>query len=189
MVERQHRNQVEVTWKATPETGTRNYRSYSRDHRVYAAGKIAEIPGSSIPMFHGDGSRYNPEELLIASLSSCHLLWVLHLCATAGIVVTEYTDSASGVMREEPGKGGRVTEVTLHPRMLITDPSRIEDARSLHARAHEFCYIASSVNFPVTIEPEVAARDHTTDERETSPTEQSSSMESLNSDAPTARYP
>ncbi|MGA7923095.1 MAG: OsmC family protein [Thermoplasmata archaeon] len=159
MSEREHRYQVEVTWSAKSGAGTTDYRSYHRDHHIRAPGKVADIPASSVPMFRGDASRYNPEELLVAALSSCHMLWMLHLSAEAGIVVVEYTDQASGVMTEEPGKGGRFTAVTLRPRMWITERARVEDARGLHPRAHQLCFIANSVNFPVQVDPVVDVRE------------------------------
>ncbi len=113
------------------------------------------IPGSSDPAFRGDGSRYNPEELLVAALSGCHMLWVLHLCTEAGIVVTAYEDSPVGTMRENQDGSGEFTAVVLHPRMTIVDGSQIEQARSLHQRAHQMCFIARSVNFRVSHEPEI----------------------------------
>jgi len=116
------------------------------------------IPGSSDPHFRGDGTRYNPEELLVASLSTCHMLWMLHLCATAGIVITEYSDAAEGVMNENPDGSGEFVSVTLYPRITITDPARVADAMALNDRAHGVCYIARSVSFPVHHKPEVTAR-------------------------------
>lgn len=140
-----HQFRMQLGWTGR----TSGYTEYSRNHELSGSGKAAAIQGSSDPGFRGDGSRYNPEELLVASLSACHMLWVLHLCADAGIVVTEYTDDASGEMMLEPGGSGHFTEVTLRPRMTITDAARVAEATALHDRAHELCFIASSVNFPV----------------------------------------
>ena len=108
-------------------------------------------------MFRGDSARYTPEELLVASLSTCHMLWFLHLCADAGIVVTEYEDAASGEMSENADGSGEFTLVILRPRVVITDSARIADAMALHPLAHELCFIARSVNFPVQHEPMVVA--------------------------------
>jgi organic hydroperoxide reductase OsmC/OhrA len=100
-------------------------------------------------VFRGDGSRYNPEELLVASLSACHMLWVLHLAADAGIVITDYRDEAEGEMDDQ------FRLVTLRPQMMITDETRIAEAEAIHHRAHELCFIARSVNFPVRCEPRI----------------------------------
>ena len=113
--------------------------------------------GSSDPAFRGDPSRYSPEELLVGSLSACHMLWFLHLCSEAGIVVTDYRDDAAGTMAEHQDGGGEFTNVILHPRVVITDPSRIAEATALHRRAHELCFITRSMNFPVQHQPIVVA--------------------------------
>jgi organic hydroperoxide reductase OsmC/OhrA len=143
-----------ITWTGNLGTGTSGYREYSRNHEINAAGKPM-MPGSSDPHYRGDGSRYNPEELLVASLASCHMLWVLHLCADAGITVVEYTDEASGTMRESADGSGEFTRVLLRPCMTITDAAQLELAKSLHAKAHEMCFIARSVRFPVVHQPVV----------------------------------
>jgi organic hydroperoxide reductase OsmC/OhrA len=119
--------------------------------------KSAPIRCSSDPVFRGDPSRYNPEELLVGALSACHMLVLLHLSADAGIVVTGYSDQAEGEMMEHPDGSGEFTRVILRPRMTITDPARIPDAIALHHRVHELCFIARSVNFPVEVEPAVTA--------------------------------
>ena len=158
MESRSHNYEVRTTWTGNTGSGTANYRAYKRDHEISAEGKQAPIPGSSDPVFRGDPSRYNPEELLVGALSACHMLWMLHLCADAGITITSYTDLASGVMAEHPDGSGRFTEVTLHPVMTITDGSRIQEAEALHARAHGLCAMANSVNFPVHCSPAVQAQ-------------------------------
>lgn len=162
MTAREHRYRITTTWTGNLGTGTSDYRAYSRNHEIMIAGKSASLAGSSDALFRGDPARYTPEELLVASLSACHMLWFLHLCADAGIVVTEYEDAASGAMSEhvvpEPDPGaGEFTSVVLRPRAVITDSARIADAMALHARAHQFCFIARSVNFPVQHEPVVVA--------------------------------
>jgi organic hydroperoxide reductase OsmC/OhrA len=120
------------------------------------AGK-ALILGSSDPAFRGDGTRWNPEELLVASLSSCHQLWYLHLCADAGVVVVAYVDEAVGVMEEASDGGGQFVSVTLRPRVVIASGGDLEKAHSLHEAAHEKCFIARSVQFPVNCEATITA--------------------------------
>jgi organic hydroperoxide reductase OsmC/OhrA len=147
-----HAYQTQLHWAADGD-GTKTYRSYSRDFTIGASGK-PPIPGSSDPAFRGDAARYNPEELLVASLSSCHMLWYLHLCSRSGIAVLEYRDDAIGTMEEDARGAGRFVRVELRPAVTIAagdDPSR---AVALHDEAHRFCFIARSVNFPV----EIAAR-------------------------------
>jgi organic hydroperoxide reductase OsmC/OhrA len=154
---REHQYRVTTTWTGNLGTGTSDYRAYSRNHEIKILGKHAPLPGSADAAFRGDPARYTPEELLVASLSTCHMLWFLHLCADAGIVVTEYEDAASGTMAEHPDGSGEFTGVVLHPRAVITDRARIPDATSLHHRAHNLCFIARSVNFPVEHEPVIVA--------------------------------
>ena len=144
-----HNYHITTEWTGNLGSGTASYRAYSRNHQISAVEKTAPIHGSSDPQFRGDGARYNPEELLVASLSTCHMLWVLHLCADVGIVVTAYEDDATGEMAENADGSGQFTRVVLRPRMTITDGARVEDARALHGKAHHFCFIARSVNFPV----------------------------------------
>src|SRR5581483_3047159 len=118
-MERSHRYTIVNRWTGNLGPGTSSYRSYSRSHEISGAGKSVTIPGSSDPAFRGDASRYNPEELLLGALSACHMLWVLHLCADAGIVITEYVDEAEGEMAEHADGSGEFTRVTLRPRMKI----------------------------------------------------------------------
>jgi organic hydroperoxide reductase OsmC/OhrA len=140
-----------IAWTGNRGTGTSAYRAYGRDHVIRIAGK-PDIPASSDAAFRGDPDRHTPEEMLVASLSSCHMLWYLHLCSDAGIVVTAYEDEAEGVMTVGTDGGGRFVEVVLHPRVTLADPARTEEARALHRPAHEKCFIANSVNFPVRTE-------------------------------------
>ncbi|MFE2410887.1 OsmC family protein [Kitasatospora sp. NPDC059408] len=148
-----HTYTTEVTWTGNRGTGTGDYRSYGRDHDVAADGRPT-IPGSSDPAFRGDPARWNPEQLLLASISQCHLLWYLHLCAVNGVVVTSYVDNPVGTMAETP-EGGHFTSAVLHPRIEVASAGMVEKALALHADAHRACFIASSVNFPVRHEPVV----------------------------------
>lgn len=153
MLEHAHSFNVTTTWTGNRGSGTSTYRAYGRDHDIVADGKISSIPGSSTPVFRGDKERYNPEELLIASLSACHMLWFLHLCAEAGIVVTEYRDDAQGTMQLNADGSGQFNDVVLRPVVRIADASRSAAIAGLHHRAHDLCFIARSVNFPVRCEP------------------------------------
>jgi organic hydroperoxide reductase OsmC/OhrA len=153
-VDKRHGYTVQVTWTGNRGQGTRGYTAYDRSHEIASPGKPA-IPGSADPAFRGDRTRYNPEDLLVASLSTCHMLWYLHLCADAGIVVTEYVDMAVGSMVETADGGGRFTEVVLRPAIAIESGGDAETAGALHDRAHHLCFIANSVNFEVRCEPTI----------------------------------
>ena len=149
---REHSYSINVRWTGNTGTGTSGYRDYKRDHEISASGKPL-ILASSDPGFRGDKERYNPEELLVASLSACHMLWYLNLCADAGIVVVEYHDHARGAMVETEDGGGYFTQVTLRPVVKVAPGADPELARQLHDKAHHLCFIANSVNFPVLCEP------------------------------------
>lgn len=152
-----HHYKVTMEWTGNLGQGTKDYRAYSRNHVIQSEGK-PEFPGSSDPSFRGDPSRYNPEELLVSSLSSCHMLWYLHLCAVNGIVVTKYIDKASGTMEETPDGGGRFSEVILRPEIVITDSSKLDKAAELHHDAKKLCFIANSCNFPIKHEPVISVQ-------------------------------
>jgi organic hydroperoxide reductase OsmC/OhrA len=151
---RTHIYKANITWKGNRGAGTSDYKSYDRDHDISMEGKPA-IPGSSDASFRGDKSRYSPEDLLVSSLAGCHMLWYLHLCAVNGVVVVDYTDNAEGNMVENNDGSGQFSLVTLRPRVTITESRMTEKAQSLHEDAHRMCFIARSVNFPVTHKPEV----------------------------------
>ncbi len=143
-----HYYKSKITWTGNKGTGTSNYRSYERSHNIAIENKTL-IEGSSDPVFRGDKTKHNPEELLVASLSACHMLSYLHICAEAGVVVTAYTDDATGTMEETAGGGGHFTEVKLNPVVTVSNEAMMEKANQLHHVAHERCFIASSCNFPV----------------------------------------
>lgn len=147
-----HRYTVTVEWTGNQGTGTSGQRAYARAHDIRIAGKPT-IPGSSDPSFRGDPARYNPEDLLVAALSGCHMLWYLSLCASAGIVVTKYVDQAEGVMTEEADGGGQFQSVALRPQITVKRGADLEKAKALHRTAHAKCFIARSVNFPVEHSP------------------------------------
>lgn len=161
-----HQYEVTVTWTGNSGTGTSGYREYSRAHEVAVEGKPM-ILGSSDPAFRGDAARWNPEQMLVASLSACHQLWYLHLCADAGLVVTAYRDQAEGTMRTEAAVGtGRFTEVVLRPEVTFAAPVEEALARDLHKEAHKRCFIANSVNFPVRCKPSFAVAEQMAGELE-----------------------
>ena len=165
---RTHSYDVTVAWTGNRGSGTSGYREYDRDHEVTVseagdgegagdAGRPQPIAGSSDSAFRGDPGRWNPEQLLTAALAQCHMLSYLHACAAAGIVVTGYTDEAHGTMTETTDGGGHFTRVVLRPRVTVASTDMVEKAVGLHHDAHERCFIANSVNFPVSHEAVVLA--------------------------------
>jgi organic hydroperoxide reductase OsmC/OhrA len=147
-----HQYQVTIQWTGNSGEGTSTYRSYERSHTITGLNK-EKILASSDPVFRGDKTKYNPEDLLVASLSACHLLSYLHLCAVNGVVVVDYSDQASGKMEETPDGGGHFLEVTLNPLVTVSQQTMVAKANSLHEKAGELCFIACSVNFPVYHKP------------------------------------
>lgn len=144
-----------MKWTGNSGSGTSSYRAYGRNHTIEGVNKETVIAGSSDPHFRGDGGRYNPEELLVASLSACHMLSYLHVCAINDVVVVDYIDEAEGEMEEAEDSSGRMTRVILRPRVTVSRSSDSDKAQSLHDEAHRLCFIANSVNFPVAHEPSV----------------------------------
>jgi len=155
---KEHFYNLTIKWTGNTGQGTLNYRSFERSHVIEVENK-PQLLGSSDPAFRGDRSKHNPEDLLVASLSSCHMLWYLHLCAEAGVIVTEYIDYAKGIMVETANGGGKFKEVTLNPSVIVENESMIEKANSLHKKANELCFIANSVNFPVKHNANCKSRD------------------------------
>lgn len=151
-----HLYQVEVTWTGNTGQGTVDYKAYERSHEISVVGKPL-IFGSSDSAFRGDRTKYNPEELLVASLSTCHMLWYLHLCAEVQLVVTSYVDHPVGKMIETDDRGGKFAEVILKPVVTVKDCKNPAIAKQLHEKAHHLCFIANSINFPVRCEPSFEA--------------------------------
>jgi organic hydroperoxide reductase OsmC/OhrA len=148
----EHHYATRLVWTGDLGSGTSGYRAYERSHEITAGDKPALL-GSSDPAFRGDPSRWNPEDLLVASLSACHMLVFLHRAAVAGVTVLAYEDDASGTMHETEDGGGAFTEVVLRPRVTVETPEMAARCDELHAQAHAGCFIASSVRFPVRHEP------------------------------------
>ena len=149
----EHHYAMTLEWTGDRGTGTSGYRAYGRDHVISASGKPS-IAGSSDRTFHGDADRWNPEELLLAALTQCHMLSYLHVATLHGIVVTGYVDAATGTMQQTDNGGGHFTAATLRPTVTISsgDPAV---ALAIHREASEKCFIAASVNFPVAHEPSI----------------------------------
>ena len=150
-----HTYHIHLQWTGNQGSGTSGYKDYSRSHLISSTNKTHDIYGSSDPSFRGDPERYNPEELFVSSIASCHMLWSLHLCSANNVVVSEYTDKAKGIMIENKDGSGQFSEVVLYPKVLIQNASNRELASALHHKAHEMCFIANSCNFKIQVESEI----------------------------------
>jgi organic hydroperoxide reductase OsmC/OhrA len=148
----EHNYEVTAVWTGNKGDGTKNVRTYDRSHTVSIEGKPELFLTTDNP-FVGDKSKLNPEDLLVSAISSCHMLSYLYVCSLEGIVITAYTDNATGIMVEQASGGGSFKEVTLNPTFNVADKSMVEKAIELHHKAHEICYIANSVNFEVKCNP------------------------------------
>jgi organic hydroperoxide reductase OsmC/OhrA len=149
---RQHNYSLSVKWNGNKGTGTSACKAYDRSYSIEINNKVV-LNGSSDPTFHGDKTKHNPEDMLVAALSSCHMLSYLHVCAVGGVIVVDYVDHATGIMETTPDGSGRFIEVTLNPIVTVADDSMIEKANLFHKKASELCFIANSVNFPVKHSP------------------------------------
>jgi organic hydroperoxide reductase OsmC/OhrA len=156
-MDRQHNYNVHIVWKS--KNGTVDYKSYQRDHTISITNKPI-IEASSDPSFRGNPVKYNPEELFVASIANCHMLWYLHLCAINNIVVIKYEDSVRGIMAEQADGNGRFTEVVLYPIVTVLSKEMINKAESLHKEANKFCFIANSLNFAVTHQPKTIVKEN-----------------------------
>ena len=157
-MKKEHQYQATITWTGNTGKGTAGYSAFERSHSISVVDK-PEILGSSDPSFRGDPAKHNPEELLLASLSSCHMLWYLHLCATAKVVVTSYKDQAKGIMIEKEDGSGYFSEVRLHPVVTVAEDTMIEKAIEIHEKANAYCFIANSMNFKVTHHPQCCSEE------------------------------
>ncbi len=143
-----HSYNTKTVWTGNEGEGTKSYQSYKRNYELHMAGKPM-IPGSADPNYLGDATRHNPEEMLLASLSACHMLWYLHLASMAKIVITKYEDDAVGTLETQKDGSGKFTSVTLRPRITVKAGADLTKADAIHERANKMCFIAQSVNFPV----------------------------------------
>ena len=146
-----HKYTVQVAWTGNRGSGTSGYAAYGRQH-VISSGAKPDIAGSADPSFRGNADRWNPEDLVVAAAAACHKLWYLHLCADAGIAVMSYCDEAVGTM-VDTAEEGRFTKIVLHPHVHIRSGDDIDKAHELHHAAQGKCYVANSVNFPISCEP------------------------------------
>lgn len=153
---KQHHYKINVEWTGNKGTGTSHYKAYDRSHTVSIAGKPTLQCSSDAP-FLGDITRYNPEDFMLSSLATCHMLWYLHLCADEGIIVTQYTDKPTATLQQDETGSGKFTEVVLHPHVTVSVPNMIAKANALHLKANSYCFMANSVNFKVRHEPECVA--------------------------------
>lgn len=151
---KEHKYFSKIEWTGNIGLGTSNYKDYERSHNIIIENKPL-IQGSSDQAFRGDKTKHNPEDLFVSALSSCHMLWYLHLCAVNNIVVEEYVDTVEGIMSEGKDGKGSFKEVTLNPIVTVESQEMVELAIQLHKKAAEFCFIANSVNFPVKHRPKV----------------------------------
>ena len=152
---KEHIYKARINWTGNTGEGTSRYAAYSRAHEISGDGGKDIIRASAAAVYRGEASSYNPEELVVAAIAGCHLLWYLHLCADAGVVVVDYTDEASGKLVETDDGNGKFAEVTIYPRVTVTNNSDADLAFELHEKAHEFCFIANSMNFPVRFKPTI----------------------------------
>lgn len=147
-----HNYKTAIIWSGNQGSGTSNYKDFERSYHIQIENK-ATILGSSDPEFRGDRTKHNPEELLLAAVSSCHMLWYLHFCSENKIIVTDYVDNATAILEETQSGNGKFISITLHPMITITEKFMIEKATALHAKANEYCFVANSLNLIVTHEP------------------------------------
>lgn len=146
-----------VIWTGNKGAGTSAYKAYERTWDMAAEGKPI-VHCSNDPLLGGDTSKYNPEDLLLSALSSCHMLWYLHLCSVAKITVLSYEDTPHAIGEVEPSGKGKFLSATLKPKIIITANSDQQKAMDIHSKIHEYCFIARSINFPVTYEPEISIK-------------------------------
>ena len=156
-MEKAHHYSLSVEWTGNTGEGTKDYISYERSHGISVDNKV-DIKGSSDTAFRGDKKKHSPEDLFVASIAACHMLWYLHLCSDAGIIITAYIDRATATMIEAANGGGRFTEVTLNPIVTITNESMAARAEELHKKANELCFIANSCNFPILHQPVIVVK-------------------------------
>lgn len=149
-----HKYNTQITWTGNLGEGTKRYNSYTRHFDIKCEGKPT-ISGSADPAYLGDATCWNPEELLLASLSACHKLFYLHLCSQAGIVVTSYIDNAEAILEVDESGGGSFVSAILCPEVTISEESDTKTAEKIHGDISKYCFIANSINFPVSISPTI----------------------------------
>jgi organic hydroperoxide reductase OsmC/OhrA len=158
-----HNYTSRIVWTGNRGEGTAHYRGYDRTWDIAVPGKPV-VHCSNDPLLGGDPAKMNPEDLLLSALSACHMLWYLHYASDAGIVVTHYADTPVGIGEVTRGGAGRFVSATLRPVATIRGPAdrgpaNLQAARAIHDRIHEVCFVARSVNFPVSYEPQFIRED------------------------------
>jgi organic hydroperoxide reductase OsmC/OhrA len=156
MAQGEHAYAARVVWEGNTGEGTARYAGYGREYRVQIEGK-PDLAGSADPAFRGDAGRHNPEDLFLAAISACHMLFYLSLCARGGVRVLAYEDQAQGTMRTDASGGGQFEEITLRPQVTIDGQENAALALRLHDTAHELCFIARSCSVPIRHQPTVRA--------------------------------
>ena len=149
-----HHYHTAIEWTGNKGAGTTGYTDYERSHVVRVENKVP-LDASSDPHFRGDATKHNPEDLFLASIASCHMLWYLHLCADQGIIVTAYIDKAYGLMQTAANGSGQFRKIVMHPEVTVAEEQMKDQAHRLHHQAHEMCFLSNSVNFEIVIEPQI----------------------------------
>ncbi len=143
-----HDYAARLIWDGNTGQGTASYTGYGRQYRVMVPGK-PDLPGTADPAFRGEAGKHNPEDLFLASISACHMLFYLSLCARQGVRVLAYEDEVQGTMTINADGGGKFGEITLHPRVTIAGDEHVALAERLHHKAHDLCFIANSCSVPI----------------------------------------
>jgi organic hydroperoxide reductase OsmC/OhrA len=154
---KQHEYSSRTVWTGNAGEGTRRYRGYARTWDIATPGKPV-IHCSNDPLLGGDPTLPNPEDLMLATVSACHMLWYLHLACNAGIVIHSYTDDPVAIGETAPNGAGRFLSATLRPRIEVEAGADLDKAAALHNDVHQFCFIARSINFPITYAPTFVER-------------------------------
>lgn len=139
-----------MSWDGASRHGL-EFRDRTKRRHTISHPEKPDIDGSAAPAFHGETTRWNPEELLLAALSQCHMLTFFYLAHEEGLEVVDYEDTPEATLRTHADGSGEMTEAILKPRVTVRGgwEGSLDD---MHHRAHELCFIARSVNFPVTHE-------------------------------------
>ena len=148
-----------IVWTGNRGTGTQTYKGYDRTWDIAVPGKPV-VHCSNDPLLGGDRTKLNPEDLLLSALSACHMLWYLHLAAEAAIEVTAYQDEPVGFGETDAQGAGRFLSAVLRPHVSLRHGANLAEARRLHARIPGLCFVARSVNFPVSHEPSFTVVPH-----------------------------
>jgi len=152
---KQHEYTSRIAWTGNRGEGTSSYRGYDRTWDIVTPGKPV-VHCSNDPLLGGNPALANPEDLLLSSLAACHMLWYLHYASEAGIVVSSYQDDPVGIGESSPNGAGRFLRAILKPHIVLRLGSDLTKADAIHHRIHEVCFIARSVNFPVSYEASYA---------------------------------